>query len=1130
MQKTDVIRQLDRPERTPKLGYEAVARSLPGAVYQCAFDERWTMSLLTDAIKDIAGHPASDFIDNHHRSFASIVHPGDLFSLEETVSEAVARDEPYRLQHRILHVDGGLRWVSNRGRGVLDPAGRLLYLVGTLLDITERKASEARLFRAQSAVDDATDAVLVVEREGSVSYANMAFGDLFRCTQDTLAEQAWEEIFADRSVAQEIMARVGEGYHWLGEVQMVSSEGRTFPADVRATPVLDESAVPSGALLIISDITDRKLAEQEVRRLNEDLEQRVAERAAELARANEKLQREVVQHMYTEQALRKTTGTLNSILASSTEFAIVATDLERRILHWNPTAERILGRRADKVVGQSARDALCQDATRPEWFEQAVEAVQRESKYECDVTIGADRASQRTIHFVVMAMRDGSGQGIGYILFASDVTERRRAEDELEQYRNRLEELVIGRTAELEETNRDLQEEITERKQAEEAVRESKQLLQSIFDAINDGISVLDRDLNIVRVNPWMERAWAEQMPLVGKKCYEAYQMRTSPCPDCPSMKAVESGQPFQTLMRYPKSSGEVEWADLSALPLRDATGQVVGVIQYLKDVTERKHAEEALSEQKELLTSVLTNIPHSVFWKDMGSVYLGCNEAFARAAGLSRPGDVIGKTDFDLPWDRAEAERYRQIDKMVIASGEPVLDMEQTQRRPDGKEAITLTSNVPLRDACGEVTGVLGMFADITERKQIERKLVLSQMALDDASDAIMVMDRDLTVAYINMAFADLLRFTVDMVNDEGWESICVDRAKSLEILCTVNGGDSWNGELQLVSREGREFPAEVRATPIVDERVTIAGMFLMIQDITDRKRLQRQALQTQKLESIGQLAAGIAHEINTPTQYIGDNTHFLQDAFGDLSTVLDQFNRLLAAAKDGKLDEQIIADVDQAIEEADLGYLSEEIPSALSQALEGIDRVSTIVRAMKDFSHPGVEGRTNADINRAIESTITVARNEWKYVAEVVTDFDPDLPLVSCLVGEFNQVILNILINAAHAISDVIGEGGGDRGTIAVATRRAGAWAEIRIKDTGAGIPEHVRPKVFDPFFTTKGVGKGTGQGLAIAHSVVTEKHGGTIEFETELGKGTTFTIRLPIVPTGETCESQSEVAHVE
>jgi signal transduction histidine kinase len=185
----------------------------------------------------------------------------------------------------------------------------------------------------------------------------------------------------------------------------------------------------------------------------------------------------------------------------------------------------------------------------------------------------------------------------------------------------------------------------------------------------------------------------------------------------------------------------------------------------------------------------------------------------------------------------------------------------------------------------------------------------------------------------------------------------------------------------------------------------------------------------------------------------------------------------------------------------------------------LEGIERVANIVRAMKDFSHPGYGQKQLVDLNRAIESTLTVSRSEWKYVADLVTDFDPDLPQVSCLPGDFNQVILNLVVNAAQAIAIVVEDGSRGKGTIAVRTRQAGDWVEIRVEDTGTGISESIRHKVFDHFFTTKEVGKGTGQGLAIAQAIVVRKHGGTIGFESEVGKGTTFIVRLPITDRGAT-----------
>ncbi|MCK5558929.1 MAG: sensor histidine kinase, partial [Candidatus Hydrogenedentes bacterium] len=260
--------------------------------------------------------------------------------------------------------------------------------------------------------------------------------------------------------------------------------------------------------------------------------------------------------------------------------------------------------------------------------------------------------------------------------------------------------------------------------------------------------------------------------------------------------------------------------------------------------------------------------------------------------------------------------------------------------------------------------------------------------------------------------------------------------------------------------------------------------------------------------------LAAGIAHEINTPTQYVADNTRFLEESFTDLAELLRKYGQLLEAAKQGDVAPELLAEVKAAAEQADVEYLAEEIPQAIEQSLEGVDRVSTIVRAMKEFSHPGGKDKTAIDINKAIENTITIARNEWKYVAEMVTEFDAALPLVSCLPGELNQVILNLIMNAAQAIGRVVRDDSNGKGQITVSTRRDDGWAEIRISDTGTGIQTDVLPRIFDPFFTTKEVGKGTGQGLAIARSVIADKHGGTIDFESEEGKGTVFTVRLPIM----------------
>ena len=315
---------------------------------------------------------------------------------------------------------------------------------------------------------------------------------------------------------------------------------------------------------------------------------------------------------------------------------------------------------------------------------------------------------------------------------------------------------------------------------------------------------------------------------------------------------------------------------------------------------------------------------------------------------------------------------------------------------------------------------------------------------------------------------------------------------------------------KIRLAHQNGKEVFLKLTVSPICDDR-GVTYVF-MGEDISDRLALEHDLVQAQKLESIGHLAAGIAHEINTPTQFVGDNIRFLADSFSDLAAVLDRHRALLLSAKAGTCAPDLIEACEAEARRVDLDYLTEEVPKAIAQSSEGVTRIASIVRAMKEFAHPGSDEKACVDLNKAIESTLTVARNEWKYIADLTTDLAPDLPLVPCLLGQFNQVVLNIIVNATHAIADVV-KGTGAKGTISITTRAVDGWAEVRITDSGTGIPEEIRRKIFDPFFTTKEVGKGTGQGLAIAHSVIVDKHHGTIAIESAVGRGATFIVRLPL-----------------
>lgn len=333
----------------------------------------------------------------------------------------------------------------------------------------------------------------------------------------------------------------------------------------------------------------------------------------------------------------------------------------------------------------------------------------------------------------------------------------------------------------------------------------------------------------------------------------------------------------------------------------------------------------------------------------------------------------------------------------------------------------------------------------------------------------------------------------------------------------CDANaGGDGSTttrvrAERTVVTATGTHVPVLVSTTTLPPEarKGGIATICVAI-DIRDRKQLELELRQAHKLESVGRLAAGIAHEINTPVQFVSDSVHFLKEASTDLFLALATYQRLRTAASNG-VPSAVLRTIDEDVERADLGYLEANVPQAIDRALDGLGRVATIVRSMKQLRYSDERDKTAVDLNEAVHSTLIVAQNEYKYVADVEMRLG-ELPRVSCFVGDVHQALLNIIVNAAHAIAAVPAQDG-HRGRITVETRLAGAYAEIRISDTGAGIPEEIRDRVFDPFFTTKDVGQGTGQGLAIARAAVVDKHGGEFYFDSVVGVGTTFVVRLPL-----------------
>ena len=543
-------------------------------------------------------------------------------------------------------------------------------------------------------------------------------------------------------------------------------------------------------------------------------------------------------------------------------------------------------------------------------------------------------------------------------------------------------------------------------------------------------------------------------------------------------------------------------------------------------EIEARKQVEQALKKAELQYRSIFDNALEGIFQISADGLFLTVNPAMATILGYDSPASLIAAgpelRDY-LAMDPRRCETFFAL----LHQGQQVQNFE-IQAAPAHGKALWLNLNArPIIDAEGQLDKIEGIAEDITKRKVAEEKLAqyhneleekvrlrtaevrenqtFLQEVLEGIQAAVLVIDQDTReVLDCNSILEMLLGYDRQtLIGDSS--PLHPDHA-----LLSDLREKSLNREFVANRQDGSMIPVLRHVLPVVYKGALAYAVILF--DISERKALEQQVNMAQKLQAIGQLAAGIAHEINTPIQYIGSNIRFLSDSFGQMLETHTQVAKLMESAKSGEDLALALDEVSRTLEELDLGYLLEEIPHAVQESLSGVDQVASIVLAMKQFAHPEQDKRAEVDINKSLEQTATVSRNEWKYVAELKFDLDPTLPVISGYPGPLNQVFLNIIVNAAHAIAEQVGQSGA-KGEIVVRTATRPTAVIISISDTGCGIPADHLNKIFDPFFTTKAVGKGTGQGLSIAYSIIREKHKGTLEVESQPGKGSTFTITLPV-----------------
>ncbi|OIO03535.1 MAG: hypothetical protein AUJ49_04320, partial [Desulfovibrionaceae bacterium CG1_02_65_16] len=672
-----------------------------------------------------------------------------------------------------------------------------------------------------------------------------------------------------------------------------------------------------------------------------------------------------------------------------------------------------------------------------------------------------------------------------------------------------------------------------ERLRTSTALRRSESLARAILDALPAYICVLDRKGALTMVN----RSWAAGGPAstpigadesdvsltLGGNYLAACRAAPRNAHAAAALEgilAVLAGRSASFRAEYPGGQGaEGRWFVMQVTPF--AKGLPGAVVSH-RDITERMRAIVELRESEERFRIIVETAQEAVMNLNADSRVTYANPRAVTLFGYPAQ-ELLGSSIFDLT-DPADHQLLTQnIERRKKGHSDRY---ELRFRHKNGHRIWTMLNASSMRGPNGEFQGSVGMITDISDRVRAEIRLRRNEARyrslVESMHEGLVMARKNGLITYVNARFCAMLgRSRAELSGRHVGEFADPASRPKLELMlaesqaATGHSGPGRSGSEEILWEHagGRHIYSLVSPSAYADEEGKTAGFFAVITDTTERKGLESQLLQSQKLEAIGQLAAGIAHEINTPAQYVGNNTQFIQGAFEDMLAVIEAVRAFIETSKTACPGKQEVDALEKLMAERDVEYLMDEVPGAIAQTLEGVERISTIVRSVKQFAHPGLAVMAPADLNESMKSTATVSRNEWKYVAELELDLDPALPMVVCMIGEINQVVLNLIINAAHTIADAKKLAPEREGRITLTTKFTGPWAEIRVRDTGTGIPEAVQAKIFDPFFTTKEVGRGTGQGLTISRSIVVEKHRGQLYFETKAGEGTTFVMRLPL-----------------
>ncbi|MBI1933844.1 MAG: PAS domain S-box protein [Ignavibacteriales bacterium] len=901
-----------------------------------------------------------------------------------------------------------------------------------------------------AALEAAADGIVITDISGKIIWVNSAFSFLTGYTKEEVINRNPSVLKSgthEDSFYYNLWNTILNGNIWTGELENKRKDGTLYFEEMTITPVKNWKNEITHFIAIKHDISKRKSLQNEMNK---------------------------------QKIIYKT-------ILDSTQDAITLIDEDFKVKIWNTTAKKIFGYSEHETIGKKIQELIIPDISINQFDNALKKSFSLGKDHSCNYiikTITKDRILLETL------------------LFISSV--------ELNNYwykiciwKNISYDLILKNSSENEKDNY-----ILELKNELEVMTSNYEIVNSIFEVLPHNIYVKDKQSRFTKVNKNMVKymGFDSDIKLIGKSDADLFDSTQNSEFFNEEQEIIRTGIALIGKAHYEVlQNGEGFWVQTSKFPLFNRNGNTIGTFGITTDVTKIKQSEQNLLDSHYRFRQLIENSTLGIIRLDSKGDLIMSNPSFVKMLGYNTEAEVLALDP------KVIYESIQNKNKLlhVLWSEEKIHGFEDTFVNQNGNLIDVRLSGWSIKDKNDCIMYYEIIVEDITEQNLILKILHESEfkyrILLEKLNEAVFLFVNG-KFELVNSKFLELLEISEEEVHDENFNfenyisdenlKIVQKEIKDLEI--DLNLTKKIN--LKIISKNKVEKDVEIILSNInFNNHIAKQGI---IRDLTKINKQELQIRQLQKLEAIGTLAAGIAHEINTPSQFINDNLNFLLKSFMEL---INPIKLVYKENTDSK--------ITKTFDNIDFDFLSEEIPLAINQSLEGIQKIANIVGAMRDFSHSSPKEKISSDLHKLVLNAITLSNNTWKYIAKIETDFDDSISTILCLPNEITQVIINMIINAAHALEDKYSGSENLLGKIKIKTRLNISNADIYISDNGIGMSKEVLNRIYDPFFTTKEVGRGTGQGLSIAYDIIVEKHQGNIEVESEIGIGSTFKISLPV-----------------